>query len=378
MAIKTYIAAPPSSGDGTGDVTASGTLTANAVMIGNGVKVIKAVAGILTDGVSKLILGVAGASVGSIDFKNATSGTLNIAPQTGALGTSNIVVPAVSGTLTVNDASQVLTVKTIDCDLNTVTNVARTKVDADNTLPATCAKGEIVTLDNGTFFHGQGTNDWDQVLKASDIGGVRAVTGTTDTILSTDFSKLVTFTNAATIAVTLPQAGSGSPAAWLSGWYFTAQNIGNTAVTITPTTSTINGAATLVLLSGQSAVIFSNGTNYLAVLSSDAFRVIPATEKSVAYTTLLSDSGKSIDHPSGDANARTFTIDSNANVPYPIGTCISFSNMTAEVVTIAITADTLYLAGTGTTGSRSLARYGTATARKLTSTTWLISGVGLT
>jgi len=48
------------------------------------------------------------------------------------------------------------------------------------------------------------------------------------------------------------------------------------------------------------------------------------------------------------------------------------------VVTIAITSDTMYLAGTGTTGSRSLAQYGMATAIKMTSTTWIISGNGLT
>jgi hypothetical protein len=107
------------------------------------------------------------------------------------------------------------------------------------------------------------------------------------------------------------------------------------------------------------------------------FRNIPANSQSAAYTTVAADSGKSIDHPSTDANARTFTIDSNANVAYPVGTCITFTNMTANVVTIAITSDTMYLAGAGTTGSRSLAQYGIATARKLTSTTWLISGTGL-
>lgn len=104
---------------------------------------------------------------------------------------------------------------------------------------------------------------------------------------------------------------------------------------------------------------------------------VTANSQSANYTTVLSDSGKSIDHPSTDANARTFTIDSNANVAYPIGTCISFSNMTANVVSIAITSDTLYLAGPGTTGTRSLAQYGIATARKLTSTTWIIGGTGL-
>jgi len=108
------------------------------------------------------------------------------------------------------------------------------------------------------------------------------------------------------------------------------------------------------------------------------FRNIPVSSKSAAYTTVLADSGKVIFHPSTDANARTFTIDSNANVAYPIGTAITFINMTSQVVTIAITTDTMYLSAAGTTGSRSLAQYGSATAIKMTSTTWLISGSGLT
>lgn len=119
-------------------------------------------------------------------------------------------------------------------------------------------------------------------------------------------------------------------------------------------------------------IVWWDATNNIGYLN------IPQNSQSAAYTTVLADSGKSIDHPSTDANARTFTIDSNANVAYPIGTAISFSNMTSQVVTIAITSDTMYLAGAGTTGSRSLAQYGTATARKLTTTTRLISWVWLT
>jgi hypothetical protein len=38
----------------------------------------------------------------------------------------------------------------------------------------------------------------------------------------------------------------------------------------------------------------------------------------------------------------------------------------------------MYLAGAGTTGSRTLAAYGVATAIKVTSTSWIISGNGLT
>lgn len=121
-------------------------------------------------------------------------------------------------------------------------------------------------------------------------------------------------------------------------------------------------------------------TNLGAVPGSNNFGYlnIPQNSQSAAYTTVLADRGKHILHPSTDANARTFTIDSNANVAYPTGTAITFINMTSQVVTIAITSDTMYLAGTGTTGSRSLAQYGVATAIKIDSTHWVISGTGLT
>ena len=108
------------------------------------------------------------------------------------------------------------------------------------------------------------------------------------------------------------------------------------------------------------------------------FRNIPQNSQSAAYTLVLADAGKHIYHPAADANARTFTIPANASVAYPIGTAITFINMTTEVVTIAITTDTMYLSDAGTTGSRSLALYGSATAIKMTATTWLISGSGLT
>ena len=108
------------------------------------------------------------------------------------------------------------------------------------------------------------------------------------------------------------------------------------------------------------------------------FRNIPVNSQSAAYTAVLADAGKVIFHPSTDANARTFTIPANGSVAYPIGTALTFINMTSQVVTIAITTDTMYLSAAGTTGSRSLAQYGSATAIKMTSTTWLISGSGLT
>ena len=128
------------------------------------------------------------------------------------------------------------------------------------------------------------------------------------------------------------------------------------------------------------------GTDYLApaaigttVQAYDAqlFSNIPQNSQSAAYTLVATDAQKHILHPSSDNNARTFTIPANASVAYPIGTALTFINE-INTVTISITSDTLTLAGSGSTGSRTLAANGVATAIKITSTKWMISGTGLT
>jgi hypothetical protein len=70
-------------------------------------------------------------------------------------------------------------------------------------------------------------------------------------------------------------------------------------------------------------------------------------------------------------------LDSNA-MRARFGTALTFVNRnSAGAVTIAITTDTIRLAGAGTTGSRTLAANGIATAIKITLTEWIISGTGL-
>lgn len=108
------------------------------------------------------------------------------------------------------------------------------------------------------------------------------------------------------------------------------------------------------------------------------FRNIPQNSQSANYTLVLADAGKHIFHPASDNNARTFTIPANASVAYPIGTALTFINMAVANVTIAITSDTMTFSPSGTTGSRTLATYGSATCVKIASTQWLISGSGLT
>lgn len=107
--------------------------------------------------------------------------------------------------------------------------------------------------------------------------------------------------------------------------------------------------------------------------------LIEQNSQSANYTCVLSDSGKHILHPSADTTARTFTIPANSSVPYAIGTTLMFVNQNAGgVITIAITTDTMRLAGPGTTGNRTLAANGIATALKITATEWIINGTGLT
>ena len=110
----------------------------------------------------------------------------------------------------------------------------------------------------------------------------------------------------------------------------------------------------------------ARGAGYMGVPQSSA-----ATTGS--YTIVAADAGEHI----YSTATRTVTIPANASVAFPVGTAISFVAATGATVTIAITSDTLLLAGAGTTGSRTLSPFGMATAIKITSTSWIISGNGL-
>ena len=102
---------------------------------------------------------------------------------------------------------------------------------------------------------------------------------------------------------------------------------------------------------------------------------IPINSQSAAYSTVLADSGKAILHPVTDNNARTFTID--AAVAYDLGTVITFINR-INTLTVALSSGTLILGGTATTGNRTIAVNGVATAIKVESAVWIISGAGVT
>lgn len=162
---------------------------------------------------------------------------------------------------------------------------------------------------------------------------------------------------------------------------FAGRTITGTANEVTATNGDgVSGAPTLSL---PSALTFTGKTitggsiTPAAAPTTTAIGYLgcPVNTQDATYTTVMSDAGKCLYHTS--ASTHTWTIDSNANVAYPIGTILTFSNENGGGnVTIAITSDTLRWGSS--TGSRTLAANGTASALKVTSTVWRLTGDGIT
>lgn len=236
---------------------------------------------------------------------------------------------------------------------------------------AIAVEGVGVALNSVSLTHTAGTielgNASDTTLSRS-AAGTLAVEGVDVVTLSAS----QTLTNKTLTSPTLTTPALGTPA---SG---TLTNCTGLPVSgITSSTSTALGVGSLEVGAASDTTISRSAAGVIAVEGIPIYPNIPQNSQSTAYTTVLADAQKHILHPTADNNARTFTIDSNANVAYPVGTAITFVNQ-INTVTIAITSDTMVLAGAGTTGSRTLAANGIATALKIASTTWIISGSGLT
>jgi hypothetical protein len=117
---------------------------------------------------------------------------------------------------------------------------------------------------------------------------------------------------------------------------------------------------------GAAATVSDSGT---IATNSVGFRGIPQEAKSAGYTLALTDNGKHISISSGNV-----TIPASASIAFPIGATIAIYNNSASTRTIGITTDTLRLAGTATTGTRTLAARGLATLLKVGAAEWVATG----
>jgi hypothetical protein len=104
-----------------------------------------------------------------------------------------------------------------------------------------------------------------------------------------------------------------------------------------------------------------------------AVRSLPQNGKSTNYTLQSTDNGQMINVTSGN-----ITVPANVFVS-PFGQIVSiFNNQNASNAIVQGSGVTMRLAGTASTGSRTLARYGVATVICVAANTFVISGAGLT
>jgi hypothetical protein len=301
---------------------------------------------------------------------DTTNANLGTAIEQAIVGKADVTISSASVTLTLTDSNALQDARALFLNLTGTPGSAATL-----NVPA-IEKNYIVK---------NGTNEI-VTIKVAAQTGVAIPVGKTVLVYNngTDVVTAVDHIPSLTLGAALPVASGGTGITSFGAGVATflgTPSSANLATAVTDET----GSGLLVFATSPTLVTPVLGTPSSGTLSgctvdgTDAvgFRNTPVNSQSADYTLVLADSGKTIFHPVADDNARTFTIPANASVAYAVGTVVTFVNL-INTVTIAITTDTMYLAGAGTTGSRTLAEYGVASAVKVASTTWVISGNGLT
>lgn len=174
------------------------------------------------------------------------------------------VVSASTSNTNYNDTATYARLYQLTTSASAVTATVDGRMDTGGVLQGAAVTGGTVTSVDASG--GVQTVSGSAITTTGTVRGAsvfNAQTGTTYTIVTGDRGKLLTLSNAGAIAVTLPQAGASFP----DGWYVDVKCIGAGTATITPTTSTIDGAASAALSTNQSARIVSDGTNYRTVLT---------------------------------------------------------------------------------------------------------------
>lgn len=183
--------------------------------------------------------------------------------------------------------------------------------------------------------------------------GVNTQAGTSYMVNNTDYGGIIIFNTASAIAITLNSAVQAN-------FLCTILNLGTGAITLTPSTGTVNGAGSLALGSGQGVQVFFARPNWLAYAGTTVIQVVPHTQAPVADQFLAS----------YDASTGLFTISTVAyagltgkpQLPITLapvaGKYVTGYDSTTGVLSVSATAGisatitTASLTGGGTQGSQ--------------------------
>lgn len=105
------------------------------------------------------------------------------------------------------------------------------------------------------------------------------------------------------------------------------------------------------------------------------YRGIPMTTQNATYTFVAGDAGKG--RMKTDTSAYTYTVNNSVHAAFDIITVLNNSG-TGDITIAAGAGVTLYLAGTATTGSRTVAVRGLATIFFASASVAYVSGAGVT
>lgn len=144
---------------------------------------------------------------------------------------------------------------------------------------------------------------------------------------------------------------------------------------ITDGITAATAASTYAPLASPSLTGTASATDEAANSYNIGWRDCPQNSKTANYQLLISDRGKQV---LMNGTSLTLTIPANGTVAFPLGTTIMVVNSNATSLTVAITTDTMTLANSTTTGSRTVAQNGLATLTKVGASNWLIAGTGVT
>ena len=249
---------------------------------------------------------------------------------------------------------------------------------------------DILQLSNTTDSSGTGTGalvvtGGVGIAKGLNVGGIVGLGITNGTfgdlvllgfgdnrLLYNNSSSIATLKTSGAVSFKLNSAGVGG-----------ITILGTGEITVDSTTASTSTTTGALRVSGGLGIV---GNTYAANIYTNGVQItpgqLPQNSQSTSYTLQLTDAGKHLLHPSSDTTARTWIIPQTGTgigqVNWPIGTTITFVNQNgAGTLSIQITSDTLRLAVTGATGTRTLAANGVATCIKISATEWIISGVGI-